>query len=58
MVEWMKSRWHVRMEGYQELCGWLTVIPSNVCDLSEEAVWNPSEEIIMVILAKYRTLYA
>ena len=54
MVEWMKSRWHVRMEGYQEH----TVIRCNVCDLSEEAVWNPSEEIRMVILAKYRTLYA
>ena len=34
------------------------MIPSNMCDLSEEAVWNPSEEIRMVILAKYRTLYA
>ena len=55
MVEWMNSRWHVRMEGYQEH----TVIRSNVCDLSEEAL-EPirRNHNLMVILAKYRTLYA
>ena len=46
------------MEGYLELWGWPTVIVSNVFVLSEEAVWNLSEENRVVLLAEYRILYA